>query len=398
MTRVTPFHSRTGALCQGSRWEEWAGFLAATMYELDHLNEYNAIRMGCGLMDVSPLLKYDVRGRDAQAMLQRVVVRNLAKSRVGRGFYTTWCDDHGKVMDDGAVFHIGDDHFRMMTTIPNLDWLQDNAVGFDVEIEEVSEEYAGVSLQGPTSRALLQTLTNTDLSGLRFFHCTDIEIAGTQAMISRTGYTGDLGYEIFIKPQDAVKLWDSIMEIGESYKMRPTGLVALDMARIEAGLLQINAEFISASQTLFDVQKTSPLELGLGWMVKLGGDFFVGRDALRREKERGSRWATVGIRVDVTVIEKYFAEYGMPLHLPTSAWTEAVPIYSDEAQENHIGRGSSGMWSPMMKQYIAIARVDPKFAKIGSRFYIEEMIEAKAYSIPATVVKMPFFDPPRKKE
>jgi aminomethyltransferase len=241
-------------------------------------------------------------------------------------------------------------------------------------------------------------LTNTDLSGLRFFHCTDIEIAGTQAMISRTGYTGDLGYEIFIKPQDAVKLWDSIMEIGESYKMRPTGLVALDMARIEAGLLQINAEFISASQTLFDVQKTSPLELGLGWMVKLGGDFFVGRDALRREKERGSRWATVGIRVDVTVIEKYFAEYGMPLHLPTSAWTEAVPIYSDEAQENHIGRGSSGMWSPMMKQYIAIARVDPKFAKIGSRFYIEEMIEAKAYSIPATVVKMPFFDPPRKKE
>jgi aminomethyltransferase len=212
-------------------------------------------------------------------------------------------------------------------------------------------------------------LTKTDLSGLRFFHCTDIELAGAQAMISRTGYTGDLGYEVFIKPQDAGKLWDSITENAESYKMRPTGLVALDMARIEAGLLQINAEFISASQTLFDVQKTSPFEVGLGWMVKLDGD-----------------------------LEKYFAEYGMPLHLPASAWTEAVPIYSDEAQEHHIGRGSSGMWSPMMKQYIAIARVDPKFAKIGSRFYIEEMIEAKAYSIPATVVKMPFFDPPRKKE
>jgi aminomethyltransferase len=398
MTRVTPFHSRTGALCQGSRWEEWAGFLAARMYELDHLNEYNAIRMGCGLLDVSPLLKYDVRGRDAQAFLQRVVVRDLSKSRVGRVFYTTWCDDRGKVMDDGAVFHLADDYFRMTTTLPALDWLQDNAIGFDVEIEEVSEEFVGVALQGPTSRELLQRLTATDLKGLRYFQCTDAELAGAPALISRTGYTGDLGYEIFIKPQDAERLWDSIMEIREDYKMRPAGLVALDMTRIEAGLLQINAEFISASQTLFDVQKTSPLELGLGWMVETDGDFFVGRDALRREKESGSRWATVGIRVDVTVIEKYFAEYGMPLHLPASAWTEAVPIYSDEGQAHHIGRGSSGMWSPVMKQYIAIARVEPRFAKLGSRFFIEEMIEAKAYSIPATVVKMPFFDPPRKKE
>ena len=397
MPRVTPFHSRTGALCEGSRWEEWAGFLAATMYELDHINEYNAIRMGCGLLDVSPLFKYDVRGRDAQALLQRMVVRNLARSRPGRVFYTTWCDDEGKVMDDGAVFHVAENHFLMTSTIPNGYWLQDNAIGLDVEIEDVSESYVGVALQGPTSRDLLSRLTNANLDSLRYFHCTRAEVTGATALISRTGYTGDLGYEIFVEPQDAEKLWGSIMEIGEDHKLRPAGLVALDSARIEAGLLAINAEFISASQTLFEVQKISPLELGLGWMVKLDGDPFIGREALRREKQRGSRWATVGLQLDVTALEKFFAEYDMPLHLPARVWSEAVPCYADEAQTNHIGRGTSGTWSPLLKKYIVIARVKPRYAELGTRFFIEEMIEAKSHSTPATVVQMPFFDPPRKK-
>ena len=180
--------------------------------------------------------------------------------------------------------------------------------------------------------------------------------------------------------------------------MRPCGLIALDMARIEAGLPQIDAEFISAKQTLFEVQTISPLELGLAWMCKLDGDFFIGRDALIAEKANGtSRWNTVGIELDVTYIEKYFREFGMPLHLPERSWAEAVPIYADEAQENLIGRGTSGMWSPLLKKYIVIARIPPQYAKLGSRFFIEEVIEAKAFSIPARVVKMPFFDPPRKK-
>ena len=217
-------------------------------------------------------------------------------------------------------------------------------------------------------------------------------------LISRTGYTGDLGFEIFMRPDDAEKIWDSAMTLAADYKMRPCGLIALDMARIEAGLLQIDNEFISAKQTLFEVQKISPLELGVGWMCKLGGDFFVGRDALRSEKENGtSRWNTVGVELDVTYIEKYFREFGMPLHLPEQSWGEAVPIYSDEAQEDHIGRGTSGMWSPLLKKYIVIARVPPKYAALGSRFWIEEVIEAKTFSIPATVVKMPFFNPPRKR-
>ncbi len=325
MTRVTPFHSRTAALCQGSRWEEWAGFLAATMYELDHLNEYNAIRMGCSLMDVSPLLKYDVRGRDAQAMLQRVVVRNLAKSRVGRGFYTTWCDDRGKVMDDGAVFHIGDDHFRMMTTIPNLDWLQDNAAGFDVEIEEVSEEYVGVSLQGPTSRELLQTLTKTDLSGLRFFHCTDIELAGAQAMISRTGYTGDLGYEIWVDAERAEPRWDALVEAGTPFGLTPTGMLAMDMARIEAGLLLIDVDYVPANKALIEDQKSSPFELGLGWTVKLDQGDFVGRRSLLEESRGRPGWRLMGLEIQWEALDKIYGEFGLPPQLPTAAWRKSAP-------------------------------------------------------------------------
>jgi aminomethyltransferase len=398
MTRRTPFHSRTSSLNEGQRWEDWEGFLAASMYGLDPLAEYNAVRLGCGLFDVSPLHKYDVRGPDAKALLQRMVVRNLAPSRPGRGFYTVWCDDDGKVVDDGAVFHIAESHLRLTSTLPSLEWLIDNSHGHDVSIEDVSEEQVGVALQGPTSRALLQKLTGVDLSALKFWHCTDADVGGAPSLISRSGYTGDLGFEIFVRPEDAERIWDAAMELAPDYKMRPCGLVALDMARIEAGLPQLDAEFISAKRTLFEVQKTSPLELGVGWMCKLDGDFFVGRDALVDEKANGtSRWNTVGIELDVTYIEKYYREFGMPLHLPVRAWSDAVPIYADEAQDELIGRGTSGMWSPLLKKYIVIARVPPRFAALGSRFFIEEMIEAKAFSIPARVVEMPFYDPPRKR-
>lgn len=399
MTRMTPFHSRTAKLNEGQRWEDWEGFLAATMYGLDALGEYNAIRMGCGLFDVSPLHKYEVRGRDAKAFLQRMVVRNLAPSRPGRGFYTVWCDDDGKVVDDGGVFHIGENHLRLTSTIPSLEWLIDNADGYEVTIEDTSEEVVGLAIQGPTSRDLLQKLTDVDLGALRFWHCTGADVCGGSALISRSGYTGDLGFEIFLDPDHAETVWDAFMALAPDYQLRPCGLVALDMTRIEAGLPQIDAEFISAKRTLFEVQKSSPFEMGAGWMCKLNGDPFVGRDALIDEKKNGrSRWNTVGIELDVTYIEKYYREFDMPLHLPTVSWTEAVPIYSDEAQEDLIGRGTSGMWSPLLKRYIVMARVPPRYAALGSSFYIEEMIEARAFSIPARVVEMPFFDPPRKRD
>lgn len=397
MTRYTPFHARADALSKGKRWEEWAGYLTATMYELDHIHEYNAVRQGCGLFDVSPLYKYDVRGRDAEALMNRVLLRDMSKCRVGQVFYTAWCDDDGKIIDDGTVARLREDYFRMTAAIPNLYWLQDNATGFDVEIEDVSDAFAAVALQGPTSRDLLQKLTSADLGALGFFRCTQSDVAGVSAQIARTGFTGDLGYEVFVDPSDAEKLWDSMMEIRRDYKMRPTGAVALEMARIEGGLLLIDSDFISAKQTLFEVQKTSPYDLGLGWMVNLDKDFFVGQEALRKEKERGSRWATVGIALDVTVLEEAFAEFGMPLQLPAAPWAGPVPIYSDRAQEHNIGRGNSGVWSPLLKKYISIARVESRYGEPGARFFIEEMVESKAYAIPASVVKMPFFDPPRKK-
>ncbi len=397
MPRPTPFHSRIGPLCVASRWEEWSGYLSPTMYDLDHLHEYNAVRTGCALFDVSPLYKYDIRGRDALALLNRVIVRDVAKCRIGQVLYTTWCDDNGKVIDDGTVARLSADFFRMTAALPTLYWLQDNAVGLEVEIEDVTDDYAALALQGPTSRELLQRLTAADLTGLRFFRCTQSEVAGAPALISRAGYTGDLGYEVFVRPPDAGKLWDSIMEIGDDHQLRPAGNVALELARIEAGLLLLDADFVSAAQTQFEVQKTSPYDLGLAWMVDLKKDFFVGQEALRHEKQHGSRWNTVGLELDVTALERFYAEFDMPLHLPYRSWTEAVPSYADEAQRHHIGRGTSGMWSPTLKKYIVMARLLPQYAQLGTRLFIEEMIEAVSYSVPATVVKMPFFDPPRKR-
>jgi aminomethyltransferase len=397
MPRVTPLHSRVGPLCQGSRWEEWSGFLTATMYDLDHLHEYNAVRTGCGMFDVSPLLKYDIRGRDAAALLNRIIVRDATKCRVGQVIYTTWCDDNGKVIDDGTISHLTDDHFRLTSAVPALHWLQENATGLEVEIEDTSEQIAAISIQGPTSRDLLQKLTKADLASLAFFRCTRSEVSGIPAWISRTGYTGDLGYEIFVDPTEVVKLWDSMMALAGDYQMSPAGTLALDQTRVEAGLLLLDADFTSAAETMFDVQKTSPYDLGLGWMVNLKKDFFIGHRALRREKEQGSRWLTVGLELDVTALEKFYAEWGMPLQLPQRAWADAVPVYADSAQTKHIGRGTSGTWSPILKKYIVMARIKPENAKLGTRIFIEEMIEAVSYSVPATVVKMPFYDPPRKK-
>jgi aminomethyltransferase len=301
------------------------------------------------------------------------------------------------IFDDGTISRLGEDHFRMTAAIPTLFWLQDNAFGLDVAIEDVSEQYAAVALQGPTSRDLLQSLTDVELSGLPFFRCTDGTVAGAPALIYRTGFTGDLGYEIFVRPDDAENLWDALMEISIEFQMLPAGLVTLDLLRIEAGLVSIDSDFISVTQTIFPVQQVSPFELGLGWMINLDRDFFVGRDALRHEKAHGSRSNTVGLELDVTVLEKAYAEYGMPLHLPYTSWSGAVPIFSDEPQKHHIGRGTCGMWSPVLKKYIVIARVKPEYAKLGNLIWIEDVVESISYSIPARVVKMPFYDPPWKK-
>ncbi len=255
-----------------------------------------------------------------------------------------------------------------------------------------------LAVQGPTSRDLLQELAGADLRGLGYFHLVDAKIAGAPVRISRTGYTGDLGFEIFLETHDALRVWDALTEIGSAYDLQPAGMVALDVVRIEAGLLLIDSDFVSSARTLFEVQKSTPYELGLGWTVKLGKGSFVGREALRAEKGRGPAWATVGLVLDVLALEKIYAGYDMPLHLPYTSWTSAVPVYADEEPRDPIGKATSGTWSPILKQYVVIARVRPQHAQLGSRIFLEQTVEGRRFPVPAVVVKLPFFDPPRKKE
>jgi aminomethyltransferase len=397
MPRPTPFHSRTSARCESQSWQEWSGFLSANSYELEYAHEYNAVRTACALFDISPLYKYHLGGPGAAGLLDRVLTRDARRLEVGQVAYTTWCDDDGKLIDDGTVTRLAPELYRLTAAIPTLDWLQDNNRGIDASVEDVSEAFAGLSLQGPTSRDLLQTLADADLSQLRYFRQLETKLAGLPVSISRTGYTGDLGFEIFVDPSRAERLWDELSEAGRAFNMRPAGNVALDMLRIEAGLLLIDADFVSSVRTLFEVQKSTPYELGLGWTVALGKEYFVGQDALRREKERGPSWATVGIVLDLVALEAVYSRFGMPLHLPYHSWNDHVPLHADAERREHVGRATSGTWSPSLKSYVAIARVRPRLGAPGSRVFIEETVEGERFPIPAQVVKLPFFDPPRKR-
>jgi aminomethyltransferase len=398
MPRKSPFHARTTELCTSQNWQEWSGYFSADSYELDHMREYNAVRTTTALFDVSPLFKYHLHGRDAARLLDRVVTRDVSKCRIGQVQYTTWCDDDGKIIDDGTLARIGEDAYRLTAAMPTLDWLQDNALGLEVEIEDVTHEFGALALQGPTSRDLLQQLTAADLGRLPYFHIVENEVAGAPVRISRTGYTGDLGFEIFVETRYAEQVWDALADTGRAYGMQPAGNVALDVVRIEAGLLLIDVDFVSSAHTFFEVQKSTPYELGLGWTVKLGKDSFVGCDALRKEKARGPTWETVGLVVDILALEKIYADYSMPLHLPYTSWTSAVPVYAREEPGEPIGKATSGAWSPILKLYVVIARVRPQHAHLGTRIFVEETVEGRRYPVPATVVKLPFFDPARKKE
>jgi aminomethyltransferase len=397
MPRQTAFHARTSVCCQSQSWQEWSGFLSANSYELEHVHEYHAARTASAVFDISPLYKYHVHGRGAARLLDRVLTRDASKLAVGQVAYTNWCDDEGKIIDDGTVTRLGPERFRLTAAIPTLDWLQDNDLGIGAAIEDVSEDLAGLSVQGPTSRALLQGICDAELGGLRYFRQLETKLGGVPVSISRGGYTGDLGFELFCDPVHAERLWDAVTEAGRAFNLRPAGNIAQDMLRIEAGLLLIDVDFTSSKRTLFEVQKSTPLELGLAWTVALGKDYFVGRDALRAEKARGSRWKTIGLVLDVVALEKVYAGYGMPLHLPDRSWNDAVPIYADAARRDHAGRASSGTWSPILKNYVAIARVRPELGEPGTRVYVEETVEGRRHEVPASVVKLPFYDPPQKR-
>jgi len=394
MLRETPFHPRTAALMEGQAWRRWAGYVVASAYELSHEREYHAVRSAAALFDVSPLYKYLIRGRDAARLLDRIVTRDVAACKVGQVLYTPWCDARGKVIDDGTISRLDEATFRMTAADPSIRWLHLNATGLDVAIEDVSERTAALSLQGPNARAILELACGQPLSALRYFRLTTGKIRGVPVTISRTGYTGDLGYEVWIDAGQALVAWDALVEVGTGYGITPAGMLALDLARNEAGLLLIEVDYISAHHAVIDAQTSTPFELSLGWTVVLDKERFIGQDALRAEHARGPAWRFVGIEIDWVSLERLYADVGLPPKLPTTAWRTSVPLYVGGQQ---VGYATSGCWSPLLKRYIALAHVEALYGEPGTALEMEVTVEHRRRRAAAAVRPLPFFNPERKR-
>jgi aminomethyltransferase len=394
MLRGTPLHPRTALLCEAQNWRRWSGYLVASSYELTHDREYAAIRSSAALLDLSPLFKYQISGPDASRLLDRIATRDVAKCKVGQVMYTPWCDERGKVIDDGTIARLDDRLFRLTSADPSLRWLHQNTVGLNVTIEDRSDAIAALALQGPLSRAVLQAATGANLAELKYFRLTAAQIGSIPLTITRTGYTGDLGYEIWIEAAQAVEVWDVLMETGRDYQLTPAGMLALDLARIEAGLLLIDVDYTSAHHALVESRTSTPFELSLDWTVNLDKEQFNGKQALLAEKQRGPAWRFVGIEVEWESLEKLYAEHQLPPQLPATAWRTSIPLYVDE---RWIGYASSGCWSPLLKKYIALAHVPARYARSGTPLTMEVTVEHERRRAAAHVAKLPFFDPERKR-
>jgi aminomethyltransferase len=368
--------------------------VVASSYELSHEREYHAIRVAAALFDISPLHKYRVSGKDSARLLDRVVTRDAVRASVGQVLYTPWCDGAGKVLDDGTVARLDETTFRMTSADPNLRWLEESALGLDVRIEDVSDATAALALQGPNARSILEQVSDADLAALKYFRVAPARLRGVPVTISRTGYTGDLGYEIWLDAGHALEVWDALIESGSGYGITPAGMLALDVARIEAGLMLIDVDYVSARKAVIESQKSSPFELGLGWAVDLRKERFVGRSALAEEAKRAPQWQFVGLEIDWESFERLYADLGLAPQLPLAAWRMSVPIYDGSEQ---AGYATSGGWSPLLKKYIALAHLQSRWATPGTEIEIEITVEHRRRRAAASVVQRPFFDPERKR-
>ncbi|MBI3670102.1 MAG: aminomethyl transferase family protein [Acidobacteria bacterium] len=389
----TAVHERTFRLCESLSYREWSGYYAVSVYETHHAHEYNAIRNSAALIDVTPLFKYLVTGRDATKFVNRVIARDINKVAVGQVIYCCWCDPQGKVVDDGTISRLDENAYRWTAADPSLRWFRQNALGLDVAIEDISERVAALALQGPTSARLLRHVAEADIAKLKYYRVTQGKIAGIPVDISRTGYTGDLGYEIWIPWNDAVRVWDELMLEGRRFDIHPAGMIALDIARIEAGLLLIDVDYISSKKALIESQKFSPYEIGLGRMVHLEKEHFIGRAALIEETRRGPKRQLVGLEIDWTEVERHYDAIGLPPQVPSVASRVAVPVYKGSKQ---VGKATSTTWSPTLKRMIALASVASEHAQQGTKLQMELTVEAVRHRVTATIVPLPFFNPPRK--
>jgi aminomethyltransferase len=389
----TALHARTFPLCESLNFREWSGYYAVSAYEAHHEHEYNAIRNAAALIDVSPLFKYAISGKDAAKLVDRVITRDAYALAVGQVYYTPWCDEHGKVIDDGTVTRLAEDTFRWTAADPSLRWFTQNALGLNVAIDDISEQVAALALQGPTSAGLLDAVAEADIPSLKYFRMTRGAIAGVPVEISRTGYTGDLGYEIWMPWARAIDVWDALMIGGRPFDIHPAGMLALDVARVEAGLLLIDVDFHGSKKALVESQKYSPFEMGLGRLVRLDKRPFVGCRALTEEHRRGPGRRIVGLEISWLAMEKLYDDVGMAPQVSAAASRVAVPVYRHGRQ---IGRATTTAWSPVLKKLIALATIAAPYAPEGTSVEFEITVEAVRHRIPATVVKTPFFNPDRK--
>jgi aminomethyltransferase len=389
----TAFHERTFPLCQSLNYREWSGYYTVSVYEVHHEHEYNAIRNACALIDITPLYKYLVSGKDATKLVNRVITRDINKVAVGQVIYCCWCDEQGKVIDDGTITRLEENKYRWTAADPSLRWFRQNGLNMDVQIEDISEKTAALALQGPTSGKLLKSAAEAEIANLKYFRMTSGKIAGVPVDISRTGYTGDLGYEIWVPWDDAVKVWDALMDKGKQFDIHAAGMLALDVARVEAGLLLIEVDYTSSKKALIPSQKYSPYELGFGKMVHLEKENFVGKAALEKDSKHGVQRQLVGLEVDWTEVEARYDKFGLTPAAPSQASRVAVPVYLDEKQ---VGKATTTTWSPVLKKMIALASIETAHSQIGNRLQMEITIEAMRQNVTSKVVKMPFFSPARK--
>jgi aminomethyltransferase len=389
----TAFHERTLALCESLNYREWSGYYTVSVYEMHHEHEYNAIRNSAALIDISPLFKYRVTGCDATKFVNRVISRDINKVAVDQVIYCCWCDPEGKVIDDGTITRLGENEYRWTAADPSLRWFQQNALGLDVKIEDISEQTAALALQGPTSGKLLHVVADANITNLKYFRVTRGKIAGVSVDISRTGYTGDLGFEVWMPWRDAVKVWDALVAKGKSFDIHPAGMIALDIARIEAGLILIDVDYISSKKALIESQKYSPAEIGLGKLVDLKKETFVGREALAQEAKQGAERALVGLEINWNEVETLYDQLKMAPQVPSMASRIAVPVYRAGRQ---IGKATSTTWSPTLKKMIALACVSREHSAIGTTLNMEMTVEAARHTVSAKVASTPFFNPPRK--
>jgi aminomethyltransferase len=389
----TAFHERTMALCESLNYREWSGYYTVGVYEMHHEHEYNAIRNSAALIDISPLFKYRVTGRDATKFVNRVISRDINKVSVDQVIYCCWCDPDGKVIDDGTITRLGENDYRWTAADPSLRWFQQNALGLNVKIDDISEQTAALALQGPTSGQLLHAAADANVANLKYFRVTHGKIAGVPVDISRTGYTGDLGFEIWMPWKDAVRVWDKLMSEGEIFDVHVAGMVALDIARIEAGLILIEVDYTSSKKAMIESQRYSPAEIGLGKLVDLKKETFVGREALASEEKNGPARSLVGLEINWNEVEALYDKMGLAPQVPSMASRVAVPVYR---AGKHVGKATSTTWSPTLKKMIALASVEREHGAVGSTLNVEMTVESVRHTVSAKIVPLPFFNPPRK--